>query len=124
MFFIPAMFLTKERGPPSTSPGGPQDGLSGQRHHNLPGGPQDGLSGSPQYPQPGGPHDGPPGAHDDDPLSSCSDNDEHRTVPIHSFEKRVLTSKVSDSSVNPVKKVFVKFVQGPFTFKKRKEKLG
>ena len=51
-------------------------------------------------------------------------------VPEHSFEKRVLTSKVSvtneteNSEKIPVKKVFVKFVQGPFTFKKRKEKCG
>ena len=114
-------------------PGGPQDGLSGRRHHNLPGGPQDGLSGSPQYPQPGGPQDGLPGAEDDDPLSSSSDNDEHldhRPVPIHSFEKRVLTSKVSVENDTEAsadissKKVFVKLIQGPFTFKKRKEKCG
>ena len=51
-------------------------------------------------------------------------------VPDHSFEKRVLSSKVSvtneteNSEEIPVKKVFVKFVQGPFTFKKRKEKCG
>ena len=43
-------------------------------------------------------------------------------VPDHSFEKRVLPSKVSankateDSEEIPVKKVFVKFVQGPFPF--------
>ena len=58
------------------------------------------------------------GAEDDDPLSSSSsDNDEHldhRPVPIHSFEKRVLTSKVSvenDTKASEdisFKKVFVK----------------
>ena len=72
------------------------------------------------------------GAEDDDPLSSSSsDNDEHlghRPVPIHSFEKRVLllTSKVSGENDTEAsedisfKKVFVKLIQGPFTFKKRK----
>ena len=71
------------------------------------------------------------GAEDDDPLSSSSsDNDEHLDhipVPIHSFEKRVLTSKVSvenDTKASEdisFKKVIVKLIQGPFTFKKRKE---
>ena len=74
------------------------------------------------------------GAEDDDPLSSSSsDNDEHidhRPVPIHSFEKKVLTSKVSvenDTKASEdisFKKVFVNLIQGPFTFKKRKEKCG
>ena len=51
-------------------------------------------------------------------------------VPEHSFEKRVINSKISVenetdcSDTIPVKKVFVKFLQGPFTFKKRKEKCG
>ena len=105
-------------------PGGPQDGLSGRQHHILPGGPQDGLSGSPQPPQPGGPHDGLPGAEDDDTLTpSDSDN---RPVPSHSFVKKVLVSKnsCSNETLGNDNKVFVKFIQGPFTLKKRREKAG
>ena len=40
-------------------------------------------------------------------------------VPKHSFEKRVLSKPDGGD-----KKVFVSFVQGPYTFKKRKEKAG
>ena len=54
-------------------PGGPQDGLSGQQHHNLPGGPHDGLSGRPHQ-QTGGPQDGLPVANDDDPPSPNTDH--------------------------------------------------
>jgi hypothetical protein len=45
--------------------------------------------------------------------------------PDHSFVKKVVSSKsaVANETVDPVKKkVFVKFVQGPYTFKKRREK--
>ena len=45
--------------------------------------------------------------------------------PDHSFVKKVIKSKESvgnETSDSSSKKVFVKFVQGPFTFKKRREK--
>ena len=51
-----------------------------------------------------------------------------RSLPPHSFEKRVLLSKknVHDKSLGDhtitVKKVFITFVQGPYVFKKRREK--
>ena len=80
--------------------------------HGVPhrGGGAPGDSGPPSNHQPEGPQDGPP-AHDANPaLSSDS-----RPLPTHSFEKRVLKSGAG-------KKVFVKFIQGPFTFKKRREK--
>ena len=44
--------------------------------------------------------------------------------PDHSFVKKVVSSKasVNDDTTSVIKKVFIKFVQGPFTFKKRREK--
>ena len=45
--------------------------------------------------------------------------------PDHSFVKKVIKSKESvgnETSDSSSKKVFVKFVQGPYTFKKRREK--
>ena len=50
------------------------------------------------------------------------------SLPPHSFEKRVLMSKknVHDENVGDhtitVKKVFITFLQGPYVFKKRREK--
>ena len=49
-------------------------------------------------------------------------------LPPHSFEKRVFSSKkvVHDESLGDhtisAKKVFVTFIQGPYVFKKRREK--
>ena len=44
--------------------------------------------------------------------------------PDYAFVKKVLSAKDSVSDDTPVvdKKVFIKFVQGPYTFKKRREK--
>ena len=45
--------------------------------------------------------------------------------PDHSFVKKVLKSKsheANETSDTCNKKVFIKFVQGPYTFKKRREK--
>ena len=61
--------------------------------------------------EPGGPQDGYPGDTDDTLPSPGSDN---RPVPEHSFDKKVLHSS------NGGKKVFIKFIQGPFTIKKKK----
>ena len=57
------------------------------------------------------------------PIIWCMPN-----FPPHSFEKRVFSSKkvVHDESLGDhtisVKKVFVTFIQGPYVFKKRREK--
>ena len=71
-------------------------------------GPQDGLSGWEQHTPPSPPDD------DHQPAQAY----DTRPIPQHSFEKRVLKKNSAD------KKVFVSFVQGPYTFKKRKEKAG
>ena len=71
----------------------------------------DGPPGYLAHPQPGGPQDGLPGAHDANHALSTNS----RPLPTHSFEKRVLKSGAG-------KKVFVKFIQGPFTFKKKEGK--
>ena len=57
----------------------------------------------------------PPPPPNPQPEAPANPAPESRPVPNHSFEKRVLKSGAG-------KKVFVKFVQGPFIFKKRREK--
>ena len=75
--------------------------------------PQPGRAHQPN--EPGCPQDGYPGDTDDTLPPPGSEN---RPVPEHSFDKKVLHSNTGD------KKVFIKFDQGPFTFKKRREKAG
>ena len=66
----------------------------------------------------GPPQDGQPVDTDDQTLSPSAPGSENRQVPEYSFDKKILYSGNGD------KKVFVKFVQGPFTYKKRREKAG